>query len=132
MEAAAPLSGEFLEDDVLPDTLLPVLQRMMSEQMPHLQAVANLYTDWAQANPDTEIPRAIGMAPYRIEGVDGERFASPFSLWMLQRPLDFYRALDGAGKTAADTLLEAVGGSAFRDFAPFPPIHFNNGRMSPA
>jgi glutathione S-transferase len=132
MEAAAPLSGEFLEDDVLPDTLLPVLQRMMSEQMPHLQAVANLYTDWAQANPDTEIPRAIGMAPYRIEGVDGERFASPFSLWMLQRPLDFYRALDGAGKTAADALLEAVGGSAFRDFAPFPPIHFNNGRMSPA
>lgn len=130
MAAAEPLSGDFLEDDAIPSTLLPVLRRMMQEQLPHLQAVAKLYSAWAKANQDAEIPRAIGMAPYRIEGVDGERFASPYSLWMLQRPLNFYRALDGADRVAADTLLNMVGGISFRNFAPFPQIHFGNGAMS--
>lgn len=132
IEPSAPLSGDFLEADTIPDTLLPVLRRMMEEQIPHLQAVANLYTAWAHANPDAEIPRAIGMAPYRIEGVDGERFASPFSLWMLQRPLDFYRELGGADKAVVDPLLDRVGGSAFRDLEPFTPIHFANGTMTQA
>ncbi len=132
METPTPLSGEFLENDAIPDTLLPVLQRMMGEQIPHLPAVAKLYAAWADANPEAAIPRAIGMAPYRIEGVDGERFASPYSLWMLQRPLAFYRALNGADRIAADTLLDLVNGSALRDFAPFPQIHFDNGTMSQA
>lgn len=129
MAAAAPLSGEFLADDAIPETLLPVLRRMMDEQIPHLKAVASLYTAWAEANPGENIPRAIGRAPYRIDNTDGERFASPFSLWMLQRPLDFYRALDGASKAVADALLDKVGGAAFQEFANFPHIDFENGRM---
>ncbi|RED16250.1 glutathione S-transferase [Parasphingopyxis lamellibrachiae] len=132
MDAAMPLSGDFLEDDAIPETLLPVLRRMMDEQLPHLEQVAKLYTAWTETNPGAAVPRAVGMAPYTIEGVANERFASPFSLWMLQRPLEFYRALDGADKAAVDALLEAVGGSAFQDFAPFPSINFGNGAMSQA
>jgi len=130
MDAATPLSGDFLEDDAIPETLLPVLRRIMEEQLPHLQAVAKLYAAWAEANTGAEIPRAIGMAPYRVEDVGSERFASPFSLWMLQRSLDFYRSLDGTDKVAADALLDSVGGSAIRNFAPFARIHFDNGTMS--
>lgn len=132
MNPEAPLSGDFLQDDAIPETLLPVLRRMMGEQLPHLAQVAKLYTAWTRANPGAAIPRAVGMAPYTVEGVTGERFASPFSLWMLQRPLDVYRGLNEADTAAADALLEAIGGSAFREFPPFPAIHFGNGAMRQA
>ncbi len=129
VEVESPLSGEFLPDDEVPATLDPVLRRMMDEQMPHLQAVARIYADWAKAEPDAEVPRAIGMAPYRIEGVDGERFASTFSLWMLQRPLDYYRSLEGDDREAADALLDRVGGAAFRDFELPARVGFTDHRI---
>jgi len=111
-----PLSGEFLPDDIVPDTLLPVLRRMMDEQMPHLQGTANLLAQWVRDSSETEIPRAIGMLPYSVQGVDAMGVALPFRLWMLQHPLDFYCGLTGADKSAADMLLDQVGGDAFRHF----------------
>lgn len=129
IDPPAPLSGEFLGDDTIPATLIPVLQRMMAEQIPHLQAAAQLYADWAQANPGADVPRAVGMAPYEIEGVAGQRFASTFSLWMLQRPLDFYHGLQDADKAAADTLLDAVDGDGFRTFDLASRVRFENHRI---
>lgn len=111
-----PLSGDFLEGDEIPETLLPVLQRMMREQMPYLQSVAWLYRDWAEANPGSEVPRATGMTAFCVEGTESQRAALPFSLWMLQRPLDHYRGLQGPDRSAADALLNRVGGEIFKDF----------------
>src|SRR5690606_28198136 len=52
-----PAAGGFLPDDELPPTLLPVLQRMFTEQVPVLQETARQLQQWADANPDTpEIP----------------------------------------------------------------------------
>ena len=116
IDVAEPLSGDFLPDDTIPETLVPVLRRLMGEHMPHLQAIARIYADWAKANPDDDIPRAVGMAPFEIEGVSGEKFASTFSLWMLERPLDFYRRLADGDRAAADALLDTIGGDGFRDF----------------
>lgn len=121
VHVAAPRSGEFLPGDTVPDTLLPILQRMMAEMMPHLQASAKLLAGWAAANPGGEVPRATGMAPFTLAGpdgapVEGQRMANTFSLWMLQRPLDFYRSLEGETKAQADALLAGVGGAAFTGF----------------
>ncbi|MEM8694863.1 MAG: glutathione S-transferase [Pseudomonadota bacterium] len=124
-----PLSGDFLAGDAIPETLIPVLRRMMAEQLPHLQAVANLYADWAADNPGADVPRAVGMAPYEIEGVAGQRFASTFSLWMLQRPLDHYRGLEGEARAAADALLDAVGGDGFRSFDLACRVRFESHRI---
>lgn len=129
VDVAEPLSGAFLPGDEIPETLIPVLRRLMGEHMPHLQAIASMYAVWTADNPDGEIPRAVGMAPFEIEGVGGEKIASTFSLWMLQRPLDFYRGLTGDDREAADGLLDAIDGEAFRNFPLRARLDFVNHRL---
>ncbi len=117
MIAPEPLSGEFLANDAIPETLIPVLRRMTQEQVPHLAVVAQMLGDWAQANePGSELPRALGMARFEIEGVGGERLALPFSLWMLQRALDYFASLDGEDREACEALLRECGGEALINF----------------
>ena len=131
VEVKAPLSGDFLPDDEVPSTLMPVLERMMSEQMPFLQITAEMLSDWATANPDGELPRSVGMAEFTVEGVSGQRIAPPFSLWMLQRALEYYRGLEGAEKSVADEFLSTVkGASAFRNFSLQRPILFENFKLA--
>ncbi|MGB5724310.1 MAG: glutathione S-transferase [Parasphingorhabdus sp.] len=130
VDVPQPLSGEFLPNDEVPETLIPVLERMMGEQMPFLQTTANMFASWADANSGEDIPRAVGMAEFHIEGVSGQRIAPPFSLWMLQRPLDFYRSLDAAAKASVDDLLGSVKGSAgFGEFKPGPRLLFEDFRL---
>src|SRR3546814_15293793 len=50
VDVAEPRSGQFLADDEIPATLEPVLRRMMREQVPHLQKVADMLGAWANAN----------------------------------------------------------------------------------
>ncbi len=111
-----PQSGEFLAADEIPETLLPVLTRMMAEQVPYLEKVAAMLGDWLAANPGTDIPRAVGMAEFTVEGVTGQRIAVPFSLWMLQRGLDYLGTLEGDDRKACEDLLRACGGEALIGF----------------
>ena len=128
-----PLSGEFLSDDEVPVTLFPVLERMMSEHLPFLQTTADMFASWAEVNAGAEIPRAVGMAPFEIEGVAGQRMAPPFSLWMLQRPLDFYAGLQEGDRESVDTLLGSIGGStSFQTFKPGPRLLFENFKLGRA
>lgn len=111
VDVKAPLSGEFLTDDEVPETLLPVLERMMGEQIPFLQTTVNMLSAWAEANEGAEIPRAVGMADFTVEGVTAQRIAPPFSLWMLQRSLDYYAGLAEVDKDAVDSMLSSVAGA---------------------
>lgn len=126
VEVQTPLSGTFLTDDDIPGTLLPILQRMMDEQLPYLERVAAMLEDWLAENPDTELPRAVGMADFTIEGVTGQRIAVPFSLWMLQRALDFYASLEDPDKRECDKLLEQIGGAELLDLSSSPRLTFEN------
>ncbi|MCK0129560.1 glutathione S-transferase family protein [Erythrobacter sp. F6033] len=112
-----PLSGDFLLDDEIPETLLPILARMMREHVPFLGETANLLESWLQENPEAEIPRGVGMASFTIEGVQGEGIARTFSLWMLQRALDHFESLEGNDRAACEALLEEVGGEALIKFS---------------
>lgn len=104
--AANERDGDFLPDDQVPDTLLPVLQRIFTEQVPVLLNTAQLLEQWTLDNPDSpEIPRAIGTLRYRLGDMEEERLAFPFNLWMWQRPHDFYQGLDGDDKRAVDKVL---------------------------
>lgn len=127
-----PLSGDFLPDDAIPETLLPVLKRMMDEHIPYLQNTANMLTEWAQnndgQNADTEIPRAIGMTEFTVEGIAGQRIAIPFSLWMLQRSLDHYASL--ADKASCDVLIEKIDGLGFKKFQSGPRLKFTDYKIS--
>ncbi len=129
MIAPEPLSGEFLDGDTVPDTLTPVLARMMSEHMPYLAKVASMLGEWAPMNKGAELPRALGMAPFEIEGVGGERLAFPFSLWMLQRSLDYIVTLGGSDRAACEDLLRECGGEAFLELKLPVRLAFENHKL---
>lgn len=125
MEPAAR-SGEFLADDQIPLTLLPVLQRMMREQIPTLHDTMVAVGEWARDNPQqTELPRGIGMHSFTLEAglpneVTAERAILPFQQWMWQRPLDAFNALDAAAQSEVNNLLAQAGGADA--FVPQPQV----------
>lgn len=114
-----PQGGEFLDHDAIPETLLPILRRMMREQLPCLERTAALAGEWGAASDESELPRSLGRASYLVEGHRAERFAASFSLWMLQRATDYLNALEGEARTGCEALLREVGGEALIDF-PMP------------
>ena len=89
---------------------------MMREHVPFLADTARLFSDWHEQNPRAEIPRGVGMASFEIEGVRGEGIARTFSLWMVQRALDYLASLDGADREACEQMLRDCGGEALLDF----------------
>jgi len=88
-------SGEFPENDEIPTTLMPVLQRMASEHLPVLLDTDIKLDEWRSANPDQpEIERFIGTHKFTVEEVEAERAILPYAMWMFQRPVDFYQELE--------------------------------------
>lgn len=117
-----PLSGQFLDDDAIAPTLLPVLRRFVQEQLPVLQATVGALADWADAHPGEAPPRAIGRHAFALgalEGrqVHGERMIFPFDQWMFQRPLDAFAALQPEQQNAVRDLLDAIGARGALDVA---------------
>jgi len=87
--------GEWIADDHIPDTLIPILKRMATEQLPVLIDTDKHLAQWRIDNPEKEeIKRFIGRHDFTVEGVKAQRIIIPYSLWMFQRPIDFYQSLE--------------------------------------
>lgn len=103
--------GEFLADDEIPETLLPILSRMTREQFPVLEDTATLLDTWHKKNSHkNHVSRVIGQHAFSIEGASSKRSVTPFSYWMFQRALNVYNE----EKDHQDTLrrfLEEIGGA---------------------
>lgn len=107
-EQAYLQQGEWLANDDVPDTLIPILQRMASEHLPVIQDTDRLLDEWRQANSEAkEVKRFIGMHTFTVEGIEAERVVLPYCLWMFQRPLDFYQSLEDTAQV--DELLSITG-----------------------
>ena len=109
MMSQATIQGDFLADDEIPVTLMPVLQRMASEQLPVLLDTDSQLRRWREENPGTEIPRSIGYHEFKIEGATGSRMILPYSLWMFSRAVDYYQSLPVNIRQEFDPLLDALG-----------------------
>ena len=110
MMQPVPLSGEFLADDSIPDTLLPILRTQCAEHLPDVLDVIRSNGEWVAEHPGENIPRVLGMHPFTTGGCRGERYIHSYAQWMFQRALDHYRSLAGEDKRRADELLLSVGG----------------------
>lgn len=102
-------TGAFLAADQIPDTLAPILKRMAKEQIPVLLDTAEKLDKWHQQHSGEDIPRSIGTHQFTVEGVSEERALIPYSVWMWQRPLDYYQGLSTEEKQAIDPWLEELG-----------------------
>jgi len=108
-------------DDISPE-IEAILSRMFKEQFPVLQDLVTKLDTWGTENPDTPIPRAIGMHGFRIGDSEGERMLSPFNQWMVQRPLDYYCQLSGSARSDTDVWLAGIGGDQAMDMVIKRPL----------
>jgi len=112
--------GPWLADDALAATMKPLLARIARDAGPYVLDTVRAYETWADTRPAdaTEPPRAVGFHQTTLRGVAFGRYTSPYTLWMLQRVLDPYRALPAAERAAVDRALAGTGCEAFLSYVP--------------
>jgi subtilisin-like proprotein convertase family protein len=111
MNQPQDIEGVFLDDDVIPDTLLELLNRMFKEQWPVLSNTVKRLDTWIDQNPHiAEIPRTIGEHNFTIGDTTHKRAIGTFHQWKVQRILDCYHQFDSKEQLLVDAFLQAVGG----------------------
>ena len=125
----APQEGNFLNNDEIPETLTPVLKRMMAEQGPCLADLVQKLGQWKTDNPDTAIPRFIGMHEFMVEGKTAQRIMLPYTQWMLQRATDHLQSLSGSERDSANAFLDDIGGGFLTDLNIPAPVKRDNHQL---
>lgn len=111
--------GDFLPNDEVPASLIPVLKIMAKEQFPVLLATGARIDQWVQQHPERKsFPRVIGEIEFTVEGNVGKRKVLPYPYWMFQRSLQIYNQTQGQERDKLDQLLNEINGEeAFRNQA---------------
>jgi glutathione S-transferase len=111
MNQPQDVQGEFVADDVIPDTLFDLLKRIFKEQWPVLTNTVKSLDAWIEQNPKkSEIPRTIGNHNFTIGDITEQRAIGTFHQWKVQRIVDCYQQFDEQQKRLVNTFLESVGG----------------------
>ncbi|AMJ93861.1 hypothetical protein AVL56_05775 [Alteromonas stellipolaris] len=131
-------SPNFLENDEIPATLLPLLKDMFTQQWPVLKNTAEALTDWREKNASTEntshfIPRTIGQHSFKIGrgqtgNVEEQRFISSFHQYKLQRVLDVFNSIEKPSLELT-SLLEEVGGLEYIRLTVKERVAFERNRL---
>lgn len=111
---------DWFAGDTLAPTLRPLLDLVGHDAIPLLLDNVRNFEQWADTRQtDTdEPPRGIGVHRATLRGVPFDRFTSSYTLWMVQRPLDAYRALSAADRTAVDAAIAGTGCEVLFAYAP--------------
>jgi len=111
-------TADLVAGDMVPDTLLPMMTRHMTEHLPVIEATNVQFAEWLKtAEAGAELPRAFGQAAFTQGGRTGEIITNSFTLFRLQAALDIYATMDDAARAHADALLDKIGGAALKTFA---------------
>lgn len=120
MKDASTIEGEFLADDEIPETLFPILKHCFKVQWPALEDTAERLLKWYEENgvssETVEVPRRLGLHTFKIGKEEAQRLVLPYSLWMMQRPLNYYRSLPVNEQEMLGSLLETIGGLSCLQF----------------
>ena len=124
------VAEEFIQGDEIPDTLLPILKRMVKEQLPVLLDTDRRLAQWRKLNPDKGIPRSIGKHTFSLGDITGERVVLPYSLWMFQRSADYYQSLTNGEQAGLRAFISDLGLlDALRDGLENNLVRVNNRLM---
>jgi len=112
--------GPWLAADALAPTFHALLALAARDTVPLVLDTVRAFEAWADATPtvEGELPRAVGMHRGHLRGVAVDRLTLSYTLWMVQRVLDAYRALDAAGQNAVAAALAGTGWEPLLDFTP--------------
>jgi glutathione S-transferase len=114
---------EFLSDDAIPETLLPILKLIADDYMPEIESILDFMASWVRSHPDfpsgTPINppgvlllgtrNVLGTHTVEMRGVPITRPVRYYSQWMFQRVLDHYASLTERERADVDALLESTG-----------------------
>lgn len=97
-------AGEFLPGDAIPDTLNPVFDAIFGEFYPMLAGIRDEVQKFLpRMKPgSSRLPRALGEIEFPMGAGRYRRMAMPYTLWMVQRILDRYRALPAGERASVD------------------------------
>lgn len=97
--------GDFVEDDEIPITLLPILSHMLNTQYPVLRESVKRVAQKAQDEPTKRLPRFLGKMTYELSGIEEQRYVNSYAQWMLQRPIHHYQSLGHEPRQQVDKWL---------------------------
>ena len=108
--------NDFLADDKIPETLLPVLRILAEDFVPETLAAAELINSWLDEHqPESgavavgRLAEALGTADFTVRGETITALAQPHRFYLLQRVQDVFAKLSVVKQTEISTLLEACG-----------------------
>lgn len=80
--------GDWLPNDDIPATLIPILHSQCQDQLPCIHQLMDKTRDWINKHSaEITLPRFIGKVDYQINGAEGKRLCTPYTQWMYERVL---------------------------------------------
>jgi glutathione S-transferase len=111
--------GDFLANDEVPETLIPVLKILAEDFVPETLAAADLINNWlAEHQPEAgavavgRLAEALGMADFSVRGETITALAQPHRFYLLQRVQDTFRALPQEDQNSVAAIMGDAGMSA--------------------
>lgn len=110
---------EFIGNDVIPESLFPIIQMFLNDNFPMLEQTVDLLREYRKScDLKKEIPRVIGMVDGTVNGVACSKAAFAFDVWKLQNLLKVLERASAEKRTEVTALLEAFGEKG-REFDKF-------------
>ena len=112
--------GDWFDADSVPETLVAVLVEMARDGVPLLLASAEHIEKWADEHAvvGETPPRAVGSVEFPLRGSTLTRGLQVYTLWMIQRLLDPYRALSDSDRARVDAALAGTGWESLLAYEP--------------
>ena len=111
--------GDFLANDEVPETLIPVLKILAEDFVPETLAAADLINNWlAEHQPEAgvvavgRLAEALGMADFSVRGETITALAQPHRFYLLQRVQDAFRTLPQEDQVSVAAIMRDAGMSA--------------------
>ncbi|WP_423351012.1 glutathione S-transferase family protein [Phenylobacterium sp. VNQ135] len=133
------LSPDYPPDDRPPETLLPVLRFFVETHGAEVAAIADSWAEWLQADPmrrpGTQISESaaaqpvLDPRPVRIRDTVFTISPRLHTLWMFQRPLDFFAAQTGPARAACEAFAAAIGAGQLLNLTLERPLRRDGGRL---
>lgn len=121
MNFATQPAGDFLAEDAVAPTLLPILGSVFGEFLPWCEKTAAVMNAAVPPAPGHRWPRGMDPVEFPMLGRPFRRAAFPYVLWMLQRVQASFRELPDADRARVGAWFAARGGAAALDLQ-FPPL----------
>ena len=108
--------NDFLANDEVPETLIPVLKTLAEDFVPETLAAAALINDWlAEHQPESgtvavgRLAEALGTADFTVRGETITALAQPHRFYLLRRVQDAATGLSDEKQTEVGAMLEGCG-----------------------